>query len=134
VGVGTVGTRQIAEASSKDDLHALAVARRAIFWGALLLAGVGALVVWSLRVVLAVMVLGSESRSGVVAWLSLVVALSVAAGSQGALIRGMRRIGDLARLNVSGATVNTVLGVGLIWRWGNAGLVAYVLLDLAYSR
>src|ERR1039458_8497778 len=107
MGIGTVGTRQIAEASSKDDLHALAVARRAMFWGALVLAGVGALVVWSLRVVLAVMVLGSASRSGVVGWLSLGVALSVAAASQAALIQGMRRIGDLARLNVFGATVNT---------------------------
>ena len=45
----------------------------------------------------------------------------------------MRRIGDLARLNVFGATVNTVLGVGLIWRWGNAGLVAYVLLGPAVN-
>jgi PST family polysaccharide transporter len=131
MGVGTVGTRQIAEASSKADLHALAVARRAMFWGALVLAGFGALVVWSLRMVLAVTVLGSTSRSGVVGWLSLGVALSVAAASQGALIQGMRRIGDLARLNVFGAILNTVLGVGLLWRWGNAGLVAYVLLGPA---
>jgi O-antigen/teichoic acid export membrane protein len=133
MGIGTVGTRQIAEASSKDDLHALSVARRAMFWGALALAVAGALVVWSLRVILAVYVLGSASRANVVGWLSLGVALSVAAASQGALIQGMRRIGDLARLNVFGAIVNTVLGVGLIWRWGNSGLVAYVLLGPAVN-
>lgn len=131
MGVGTVGTRQIAEAASKDDVHALAVARRAMFWGTLLLATVGALVVWSLRVVLAEQVLGSASRSGVVGWLALGVALSVAAASQAALIQGMSRVGDVARLNVFGAILNTVIGIGLIWHWGDAGLVAYVLVGPA---
>ena len=133
LGVGTVGTRQIAEASSKDDVHALAVARRAMFRGTMLLAAVGALVVWSLRVFLAVQVFGSASRSGVVGWLSLGVALSVAAAAQGALIQGMRRIGDMAKLNVFGAILNTVLGIALIWRWGNAGLVGYVLIGPALN-
>jgi O-antigen/teichoic acid export membrane protein len=133
MGVGTVGTRQIAEASSKDDAHALMVARRAMFWGTMFLAGSGALVVWGLRSILAKHALGNESYSGAVGWLSLGVALSVAAASQGALIQGMRRIGDLARLNVFGSILNTVLGVGLLWRWGKAGLIAYVLVGPAVS-
>ena len=133
MGVGTVGTRQIAEASSKGDEHALVVARRAMFWGAIFLASAGALVVWSLRTVLAVHVLGSASRSGVVGWLALGVALSVAGASQGALIQGMRRIGDMARLSVFGSILNTVLGIGLLWWWGTAGLVAYVLIGPAVS-
>jgi len=54
MGIGTVGTRQIAEAISLEDERALAVVRRAMFWGALLLASAGALVVWSLREVLAI--------------------------------------------------------------------------------
>ena len=61
MGIGTVGTRQIAEALSQEDERALAVVRRALFWGTLLLAGAGALVVWSLREVLAVNVLGGQS-------------------------------------------------------------------------
>jgi PST family polysaccharide transporter len=39
----------------------------------------------------------------------------------------MRRIGDIARLSVFGSAINTLLGIGLLWRWGNAGLVAYIL-------
>ncbi len=128
MGMAAVGTRQIAEASSKDDARALLVARRALFWGTMFLASVGALVVWSLRTILAVRVLGSASYSGVVGWLSLGVALSVAGASQGALIQGMRRIGDMARLSVFSSILNTVLGVGLLWRWGKAGLVAFVLV------
>jgi PST family polysaccharide transporter len=40
----------------------------------------------------------------------------------------MRRIGDIARLNVYGSVISTTLGIGLLWRWGNAGLVAYILV------
>jgi PST family polysaccharide transporter len=40
----------------------------------------------------------------------------------------MRRIGDIARLNVFGSAISTVLGIGMLWRWGKAGLVAYVLI------
>lgn len=128
MGIGTVGTRQIAEAHSQDDERALAVVRRAMFWGALLLASAGALVVWSLREVLAVKVLGGVEHASIVSWVAVGVALSVASASQGALIQGMRRIGDMARLSVYGSVFNTVLGVALLWKWGQAGLVAYVLI------
>ena len=83
---------------------------------------------WSLRSVLAVYALGNASYSGAVGWLSIGVALSVAGASQAALIQGMRRIGDIARLNVFGSAISTALGIGLLWRWGKAGLVAYVLI------
>lgn len=128
MGIGTVGTRQVAEALAKDDVRALAVVRRAMFWGALLLASAGALVVWALREVLAVKVLGGAEHATIVGWLALGVALSVASASQGALIQGLRRIGDMARLSVYGSVLNTVLGVALLWQWGQAGLVAYVLV------
>ena len=128
MGIGTIGTRQIAEALSQEDERALAVVRRAMFWGALLLASAGALVVWSLREVLAIRVLGGAEHATIVGWLALGVALSVAGASQGALIQGMRRIGDMARLSVYGSVWNSVLGVALLWQWGQTGLVAYVLI------
>jgi PST family polysaccharide transporter len=128
MGMGAVGTRQIAEAYSKDDARTIVVARRALFWGTILLACAGGLVVWSLRSVLAVHALGNASYSGAIGWLSIGVALSVAGASQAALIQGMRRIGYIARLNVFGATLSTVVGIGIIWRWGKAGVVAYVLV------
>jgi O-antigen/teichoic acid export membrane protein len=132
-GLGPVGTRQIAAAASKDDARAVMVARRALFWGTMLLACAGASVVWSFRSFLAVHALGNASSASVVGWLSLGVALSVAGASQSALIQGMRRIGDVARLSVYGSIFNTVLGIGLLWRWGKAGLVAYVLIGPAVS-
>ncbi len=128
MGLGPVGTRQIAEACSKDDMHAVMVARRALFWGTMVLACAGGMVVWSLRSVIAKHALGNSAFSGAVGWLSIGVALSVAGASQAALIQGMRRIGDIARLNIFGSAISTALGIGLLYGWGKAGLVAYILV------
>ncbi len=128
LGLDIVGTRQIAEANAREDERTLAIARRAIRWSTIALAGAGGLVMWSFRRLLAERVLGSASHASVVGWLSLGVALSVAAVSQGALIQGMRRIGDIARVTIYGGIANTIVGIALIWRWGYAGMVFYVLV------
>lgn len=127
MGSDTIGTRQVASAMSKADEHQLAVVRRAMIWGVLLLAIFGGLLVWSLREIIAVHVLGGVQHSNDIGWLSLGVALSVASASQSALIQGMRRIGDIARLSVFSSAISTLLGVVLIWQWGTAGLIAFVL-------
>ncbi|MEI6336329.1 MAG: O-antigen translocase [Methylococcaceae bacterium] len=133
MGVGMIGTRQIAAAIAIDDEKALAIVKRAMFWGVLILATTGALVVWSLREILAVQVLGSIDHSWVVGWLALGVALSVASGSQGAIIQGMRRIGDMAKLSVYSAIINTVLGIGLLWQWGSIAMWAFILIGPLFN-
>lgn len=128
MGLDTVGTRQIAEANALGKERALAVARRALFWGTLILASVGTAVVWTFRKILAERVLDSKSHAGIVAWLAAGVGLTVAAAAQGALIQGMRRIGDMARLSIYSGVLNTLLGIAVIWRWGRPALVYYVLI------
>ncbi len=127
LGFGTVGTRQIAEAVGKADIPAVAAARRALFWGSLLLAVLGAAIFWLLRDVLARKVLGDSSQGNAVGWLAVGVALTVASGSQGALLNGMRRIGDIARVSVLAALLSTALGVGALWLWGAGGVLVFVL-------
>lgn len=127
-GVGPVGTRQIAVAMGNNDTHAIMVVRRAMFWATLLLASASGLVVWALRSVLAVHTLGSASYTSAVGWLSIGVALTIAGTSQVALIQGLRRIGDVARINILSSILSTVLGILLLWRWGKAGLIAYILM------
>lgn len=127
LGLDTVGTRQIAEATVHENARALAVARRSMRWAALALAILGSILVWCFRTLLAKHVLGSADQSGVVGWLALGVGLMVLSAAQGALIQGMRRIGDMARQTIFSALLNTVVGIALIWRWGHAGLVFYVL-------
>ena len=133
LGMGTVGTRQIAAANGLGELQAVSVARRALFWGTLVMAVVGALVFWLLRGVLATRVLADSARSNEVGWLALGVGLTVACGSQGALLNGMRRIGDLARISVYSAALATVLGVGSLLLWHEKGLLVYLLLTPVIS-
>ena len=128
LGMGTAGTRQIAAANGQEDVQAVAVARRALFWGTLVMAVVGALVFWLLRDVLATHVLADSTLSKEVGWLALGVGLTVAGGSQGALLNGLRRIGDLARISVYSAVLSTTLGVGALLLWHERGLLVYLLL------
>ena len=127
LGFGNVGTRQIAEAAGKDDPQRIAAARRALFWGTLALAVAGALAVWLLRGVLAAHILGDPALAPQVGWLSLAVALTVASASQSALLTGLRRIGDIARVQVFSAVLATALGLLALWAWGLAGIVAFVI-------
>jgi len=127
LGFGTVGTRQIAEAVGREDQQGIDSARRALFWGTLCLAFVGGILVWSLRHVLADKVLADPGMASTVGWLAVGVALTVAAGSQGAMLTGMRRIGDYARVQVCTAAMSTVLGLAAIWSLGEAGLLLYIL-------
>ncbi|MBF7730508.1 O-antigen translocase [Pseudomonas sp. N040] len=127
LGFGTVGTRQIAEAAGREDQAGIDTARRALFWGTLCLAAVGGILLWALRHVLAVKVLADPGQAPLVGWLAVGVALTIASGAQGALLTGMRRVGDIARVQVYSAILSTVLGIGAIWLLGEAGLLLFIL-------
>lgn len=128
LGFGNVGTRQIATANAEGGDIAVGQTRRALFWGTMGLALFGAAGFWALSGWIARVILGDPSRANDVAWLSLAVALTVAAGSQGALLAGLRRVGDLARINVLSGLAGAVFGVAALWLWGQSGLLALVLV------
>ena len=127
LGFGNVGTRQVAEAVGQGDPQRIAAARRALYWGTLVLAIAGAGFFWSLREVLAIRVLGDATLARELGWLAIAVALTVASASQYALLNGLRRIGDIARLSIGTALLSTVAGVLALWWMGRAGIVIYVI-------
>lgn len=129
LGLGTVGTRHIAEAEAQQDPSRVWIARRALFWLTLALALLGGVGFWLLRGLLAEKVLGDESLSGTLGWLSVAVAVSVAAASQNALLNGMRRIGDIARVTIYSAALSATIGVAALWLMGQAGIVVFVLVS-----
>lgn len=128
LGLRTVGTRQIAEANAAKDAAKLATVRRALFWGTLILAALGGLVFWLASDWIAKEILADPLRSSDIAWLSVGVAVTVAAGSQGALLTGLRRIGDLARIQVASGAFSAILGIAALSVWGAQGLLAMVLV------
>lgn len=128
LGLGSAGTRQIAAAEGEGGEVAVGRTRRALFWGTTGLAIGGAAVFWALSGWIAEVVLDDPARTSDVAWLSVAVALTVAAGSQGALLTGLRRVGDLARINILSGIVAAGLGVAALWLWGENGMLALVLV------
>jgi PST family polysaccharide transporter len=127
LGTSNSGTRQIAEAAAQDDWPRVANSRTALFLGTLALAGIGALAFWNLREVLSDWAFGSADYARQFGWLAAAVALAVASGAQAALLNGLRRIGDLARVSVFSAMASTVLGVAALWILGGKGIVVFIL-------
>jgi PST family polysaccharide transporter len=125
LGIANSAVRQLAE--SANDQHALAANRQALFSTTLFLAVVGGAVFWIFRVPLARDVLGHGSAGAAVGWLGLAVAFTLQSNAQVALLNGLRRIGDIARVNVLGAALGTALGVGALALWQSDGIVAYVV-------
>lgn len=127
LGFGTVGVRQIAAANADGRSGDIAVARRALFWGTLVLASVGGVGFFLLRDLVAVQIVADPLRASEIGWLSLGIALTVAAGSQSALLGGLRRIGDIARLQILSGILATLIGVSALLVWREKGLIVFVL-------
>lgn len=129
LGMGTVGTRQIAEAHASGDAMRVATSRRALFLATVGLALLGASIIWLIRSPLAEWTLGNiENRSSMMFAVAISVALSVAGTAQGALLQGMRRMKDLAASSIIGATASTIVGLPLLWIFGTAAIPAFVIV------
>jgi PST family polysaccharide transporter len=74
---------------------------------------------------------GDRERQAAVTLLAIAVFLQLLAGGQGALIQGMRRIGDLARMNVVAAISGTLISVVLVYFLREDGVVPALVLMAA---
>lgn len=128
LGVGSAGTRQIAAATADGEAAAGARVRRALLWITFGLSLIGSITFWLASDWIAGSILKEPDLAGDVAWLSIGVALTVATVSQGAVLTGFRRIGDLARIRVFSGVAGAALGVLILWQWGYNGLLATVLV------
>ncbi|MEW6255300.1 MAG: O-antigen translocase [Pseudomonadota bacterium] len=127
LGLGTVGTRQIAAAAADPEGDSVGSMRRVLFFAALGLSIVGGLFFIAASAPIAVYILQMPDRWRDVAWLSLGVALTVFTASQISVLTGLRRIGDVARVQVASGAAGLVFGIFAIWLWKEQGLLAVVL-------
>jgi antigen flippase len=123
MGINSSGVRQIAEAVGSGETERIArtatVLRRiAVLLGLL---GAGFLIFFSSQV--STLTFGNDQHAGSVALLSFVVLFGCISGGQGALIQGMRRIADLAKVGVIGALFGTFISIPLVYLYGEQGVV-----------
>jgi enterobacterial common antigen flippase len=133
LGINASGVRQIAESVGSDDAlriaRTVAVLRRvAIVLGLL---GMASLIVLSRQV--SQYAFGSEQHSAAIAWLSLAVFFRLVADGQTALLQGMRRISELAKIGVVAALAGAVASIALAALLGEDGVVPGLVATAAVS-
>jgi len=128
MGVNSSGVRQIAEAVGSGETERIAqttavLRRTSVVLGIL---GAGLLVVFSKQV--STLSFGSEQHAQAVRLLSIAVFFRLVSAGQGALIQGMRRIADLAKMGVLGALFGTVISVPVVYFFHEKGVVPSLVL------
>jgi antigen flippase len=137
LGIGSSAVREVARAFSQEDANEAARTAR-ILQRACWATGIFG---WLLAALLAkpvsVWLFGSTDQVTAIAVLGVTLLLSTLASGQVALLQGLRRIEDIARVNVLGTLVSTVVAVALYAWLGKDGilpvLVATALINAALS-
>src|SRR5439155_1154319 len=65
--------------------------------------------------------------------LSFVILLGTITTGEVALIQGMRRLGDLAKLSILTALLGTILSIPIIYVWGQKGIAPFLIAASAMS-
>jgi enterobacterial common antigen flippase len=123
MGINSSGVRQIAAAVGTGDGDRIAetvlVLRRvAVVLG---LFGAALMIVFSRQISL--LTFATDQRARAICWLAVAVFLTLVAGAQTALIQGMRRIADLAKMQVLAALFGTLCGIPLVYFLRERGIV-----------
>jgi enterobacterial common antigen flippase len=127
MGINGSGMRQIAEAVGSNDRERIArtvavLRRTSIILGIM---GSTLLIVFSGRV--STLTFGSSQHAVGVGLLSLAVAFRLISDAQRALIQGMRRIADLARMGVLGALFGTLISIPIVYFLREEGVVPAII-------
>ena len=137
MGIGSSGVRQIAESVSTGNEIRIARTVIVLRRTAVLLGVMGAVLVVAFSGPLSTLTFGSDQHAGAVALLGLAVFFRSVSMGQGALIQGLRRIADLARVGVWGALLGAILSIVLVYFLGERGvapsLVAAAAMGLIIS-
>ena len=123
LGVGSSAVREIVRAYSQGDPQEAArtvIILRRVCWATGFFG-------WMLAVVfrepISLAISSSSEHAVAIAVLGATLLFSAVSGGQLALLQGLRRIGDLARANVTGAALGSVVTVTIYFSLGSAGIV-----------
>ncbi|GGA59971.1 O-antigen translocase [Edaphobacter acidisoli] len=123
MGVNSSGVRQIAEASGTGNSVRVAQTTIVLRRVSVLLGLLGAVLLIVFQRPVARLTFGSAEHAPEVALLSVAVFFTLVSAGQGALIQGMRRIADLAKMSVLGPLFGTIAGIVLVYFFRDRGVV-----------
>jgi antigen flippase len=127
LGLSSSGVRQIAASQATGDPQRIAATVFTLRRTCLILGSLSALVLFLAREPVSKAAFGHTEHATALGWLAVVLLCGGIAGGQSALLQGMRRIGDLARMNIIGTVVGAVVSIPIVMVWGQAGIPAYMI-------
>jgi enterobacterial common antigen flippase len=130
MGINSSGVRQIAAAVAGGNQERVARTAFILRRSAIILGTLGAVAMLMLAHPIARLTFGDAGHAVSVSLLAVAVFCRVVADGQGALLQGMRMIADMARSQVFGALLGTIVAVLLVWGFGMSG-VAPALVALS---
>ena len=127
LGVNSSGVRQIAEAVASEDADRIALTVGVLRRTSVVLGAIGALVLVVFSRQISAITFGTRKYALGVAALSIAAFCKLVSGGQNALIQGMRRIADMAKMSVLSALFGAFMAVTLVCLFRNNGIVLYVI-------
>lgn len=127
VGLSSSGVREIA--AVREDQQTLRRVRWVLLSAHLGQGAMALLGVWLLREEISNWLFGDAAYSKEVGLLGVAVLLSLLASAHSALLQGLRLIGDLSRVTLTGALFGTVAGLAAVSIFGPDGLVWFIVVQ-----
>jgi PST family polysaccharide transporter len=128
LGINQSGVREVAAAAGSKNEEKIAqtvkILRRVCWFTGIF----GWILTAALAWPLSLWVFSSSDHVWALAILGSVVLLELVSGGQTALLQGVRRVGDLARLQVTASLVSTLLAVAVYWWLRERGIIPVIVL------
>ncbi len=123
LGINSSGVRQIAEAVGTGDTQRIARTVKTLRLVSFFSGALGGLLLLTFCRQASWLTFQDYEHVGAVGLLALVVLLNAVSAGQSTLLQGLRRISDLAKLNVFGALYGTIFSIPIIYIYKEAGVV-----------
>ncbi len=128
LGIQSSAVRDIANAEATGQRKSIARSALALYRLCWLTGLAGSIAMLSFSSLFSAWVFGSENYAEAIAVLGITILLNSLSGGLLAVIQGMQRIGDLARVNVLSAGTSSFLTIGLYAWLGLRGIVPALML------
>lgn len=125
LGLGISGVRELS--LNNKNIEKLDLVRKALFSANFLLGLLAIVIIFIFRVTLSEWFFQSPNYQLATCIIAVGVFFSLISSSQTALLQGLRKITELAKVKVIGALVSTLIGLLVIWQFGEPGIPFFVI-------
>ena len=133
MGINSSGVRQIAAAVGSSDRERIARTTAVLRRTSVALGVFGAILLVVFSHQISALTFGSNKHSGGISLLAIAVFFGSVTGGQSALLQGMRRISDFAKMGVLGALAGAVISTVLVYFLRDKGIVPALVIVAAMA-